>query len=385
MFRLVVYQAKDRIKTVDSDDTSCRVSHVTIGTSEQFWPAFTSHETSIALKRERVANQTTLRSLPSLAVLCPVYNEQNTIPLFFNRVAAVFEQIRSECNPSLYFIDNGCQDNSYEIIRDLHRDHPNVYVIVLSRNFGYQCALDCALRTIEADLYVMIDVDCEDPPEMIVDFLSHYKQGYDIVFGERVDRPEAAPLRAARKMFYHVVRTVADDNFVLNMAEFSLITAEVRNAIIQDVNSFPFLRASIGRIGFRRKNIPYTRQHRVAGKTHYNLVGMTVFAIAGIMSASTLALRIAAYAFPFWFLLMAAVAVSAMVAPAQWQIPLLLFQGFSFVGFSSVATGLYTARMYKNGLQRPNAIIRYGHSILPPTTIPTCLTPQAEASSHLLR
>jgi len=73
------------------------------------------------------------------------------------------------------------------------------------------------------------------------------------------------------------------------MAEFSLITAEVRHAILQDVNSFPFLRASIGRIGFRRKNIPYTRHARVGGKTHYNLFGLTVFAIAGIMSASTLA------------------------------------------------------------------------------------------------
>lgn len=329
--------------------------------------------------------QTSSRTLPSLAVLCPVYNEQNTIPLFFNRVAAVFEQIRNECNPSLYFIDNGCHDNSYQIIRELHCDHPNVYVIVLSRNFGYQGALDCALRTIHADLYVMIDVDCEDPPEMIPDFISHHKQGYDVVFGERVDRPEAAPLKAARKMFYRIVRTVADDNFVLNMAEFSLITAEVRNAIIQDMNSFPFLRASIGRLGFRRKNIPYTRQHRVAGKTHYNLVGMTVFAIAGIMSASTLALRVAAYAFPFWFLLMAAIVVFAAVAPAPWQIPLLLFLGLSFVGFSSVATGLYTARIYKNGLQRPNAIIRYGYSILPPGTDSPCLTPHTEASSPQLR
>jgi polyisoprenyl-phosphate glycosyltransferase len=285
----------------------------------------------------------------------------------------------------LYFIDNGCQDDSYNIIRELHCHHPNVYVLVLSRNFGYQGALDCALRSIGADLYVMIDVDCEDPPEMIVDFLSYHKAGYDIVYGERVDRPETAPIKTARKVFYHLVHTVADDNFVLNMAEFSLITDQVRHAILQDVNSFPFLRASIGRIGFRRKNIPYTRQARIAGKTHYNFIGMTVFAIAGIMSASTLALRIAAYAFPLWLLLMGILTVFAIMSPAPWQTPLLLFTGFTFLAFSSIATGLYTARIYKNGLNRPNAIVRYEHSILPPGMQSSCLSLTAEASSQLLR
>jgi polyisoprenyl-phosphate glycosyltransferase len=336
---------------------------------------------------ERMAhkNQTSSETLPSLAVICPVYNEQATIPLFYDRIAKVFERIRNECNPALYFIDNGCQDESYNIIRELHVRHRNVYVLVLSRNFGYQGALECALRSIAADLYVMIDVDCEDPPEMIVDFLSYHKAGYDIVYGERLDRPEAAAIKVARKWFYHLSRTVADDTFILNMAEFCLITAEVRHAILQDVNSFPFLRASIGRIGFRRKNIPYTRHARIAGETHYNFLGMTIFAIAGIMSASTLALRAAAYAFPLWFLLMGVITVFAIMAPAPWQTPLLLFIGFTFLAFSSVATGLYTARIYKNGLHRPNAIVRYERSILPQGHEPSYLSPNAETSSQLLR
>ena len=338
------------------------------------------------MRCERVIHQknTTPEVLPSLAVLCPVYNEEATIPLFFDRMSQVFDRIRGHCNPSLYFIDNGCHDRSYEIIQELHNRYPGVYVIVLSRNFGYQGALGCALRTVVADLYVMIDVDCEDPPEMVVDFLRYYKEGYDIVFGERVDRPEPVPLKVARKFFYHLVHNVADDNFVLNMAEFSLITGEVRHAVIQEINSFPFLRASIGSAGFRRKNIPYTRHARIAGETHYNLVGMTVFAIAGIMSASTVALRLAAYAFPLCFFLMAALVVLAIISPAYWHVPVLLFLGFSFIGFSCVATGLYTARIYKNGLQRPNAIIRYGRSILPPEHQSSCLTPRSETSSQLL-
>jgi dolichol-phosphate mannosyltransferase len=150
------------------------------------------------------------------------------------------------------------------------------------------------------------------------------------------------------------------------MAEFCLITAEVRNAILEDSTSFPFLRASIGRIGFARKGIPYKRHARVAGKTHYNIVGMTIFAIAGILSASTLALRIAAYSFPFWTALMIAIAISAWLSPGNWQIPALLVTGLIFIGFTVTATGLYVARIYKDGLGRPNAIVRRGLSILPP-------------------
>jgi glycosyltransferase involved in cell wall biosynthesis len=277
----------------------------------------------------------------------------------------VFASIADRCHPELYFVDNGCLDDSLALIRQAHQLHPNIYVIVLSRNFGYQCALEAGMRIAEADLYVMIDVDCEDPPELIARFLAEQAKGYDIVYGERVDRPEGVILKGARKLFYRLVRTVADENFVLDMAEFSLVTAEVRNAIIQDSTSFPFLRASIGRIGFRRLNIPYARQPRVAGRTHYNIAGMTVFAIAGILSASTLALRLTAYLFPFWAALMGVIVVMAVTSPRVWHIPVLLLLGFLFVGFAVMSSGLYIARIYKDGLLRPNAIVRATRSLLP--------------------
>ena len=297
--------------------------------------------------------------------MCPVYNEQDTIPLFLARISKVFSDIADRVTPLLCFIDNGSSDGSLDLIREAHRNQNNIYVLVLSRNFGYQCALETALRTITADLYVFIDVDCEDPPEMIVQFLDHWKEGYDIVYGERIDRPEPAVIKGMRMLFYRITRSIADDYFVLNMAEFSLLTAEVRDAIVQDSSSFPFLRASIGRVGFRRKNVPYTRHARIAGKTHYNLIGMTIFAIAGILSSSTFALRLPAYAFPFWLLAMFGIAVSAVMAPAGWQIPALLFAGFAFVGFVVTACGLYLARAYKNGLMRPNTIVRPKLSLLP--------------------
>jgi polyisoprenyl-phosphate glycosyltransferase len=306
--------------------------------------------------------------LPKLAVLCPVYNEKEAIPLFLERMMSVFAQLAEYCQPSLYFIDNGCTDASLSIIRAFHEAHPNVFVIVLSRNFGYQSALETALRTVSADLYVMIDVDCEDPPEMILEFVKHYRKGFEIVYGERVDRPEPPILKGLRKLYYRLVRWVADENFVLNMAEFSLVTAEVRNAIIQDATSAPFLRASIGRIGFRRKNLPYRRHARIAGKTHYNFVSTTIFGIVGILSSSTVVLRVPAYLLPFWVLTMLVISILDVTSPARWQIPALLLLGFAYIGFTVAFCALYIARIYKNGLLRPNAIVRYGLSILPPQT-----------------
>jgi len=302
----------------------------------------------------------------TLAVLCPVYNEQEAIPLFLERMMNIFAQLGPHYAPSLYFIDNGSTDSSLRIIRNFHQTNPNVFAIVLSRNFGYQSALESGLRTVGADLYVMIDVDCEDPPEMILEFLRHYEEGFEIVYGERADRPEMFILKGIRKLYYRTVRWMADDNFVLDMAEFSLITAEVRYAILQETTSAPFLRASIGRIGFRRKNLPYRRHSRIAGKTHYNFVSMTLFAIAGILSSSTVVLRVPAYILPFWTLIMTGITVLAIISPGGWQIPVLLLLGFTYLGFSVAFSGLYIARIYKNGLQRPNAIVRYGLSILPP-------------------
>jgi glycosyltransferase involved in cell wall biosynthesis len=304
---------------------------------------------------------------PSLGIICPVFNEQQAIPLFFKELSKVLSRVEATVSPSLYFVDNGSNDSSLEIIRELHRLHPNVFVIVLSRNFGYQNALETALRIVETDLYVMIDVDCEDPPDMIDNFLRVHAQGFDIVYGERIDRTENRFMKALRRLFYRSVRLVADEHFVLDMAEFCLLTSEVRDAILQDSTSFPFLRASIGRIGFNRKGIPYKRHARIAGKTHYNFAGMTVFAVAGILSASTVALRIAAYIFPFWATAMIGLAISACLWQHNWQIPALLVTGFVFIGFSVVATGLYVARIYKNGLRRPNAIVRHSLCILPQT------------------
>jgi dolichol-phosphate mannosyltransferase len=294
---------------------------------------------------------------PLIAILVPVYNEESVVPLFFARLAPVLEQLAEKYTPHVIFLNNASTDRTLDVIDDLRAEHSDVYVLSLARNVGYQRSIEFGLRNCYGDLFVFIDVDCEDPPEMILQFVEQFKQGHDIVYGERVDRIEIGAIKFMRKVFYRLMRAVADEDIILDMAEFSLMTNEVREAIIQDSSSFPFIRASIGRVGFKRKGIPYRRDRRIAGETHYNIWGMVVFAVGGLLSASTLLLRFATYAFPVWFVAMFGLGVLATAGGYPWAFTWILVLGFGYCGAVLSFLSIYLARVYKNTLGRPNAFL----------------------------
>lgn len=312
-----------------------------------------------------------------VAILVPVYNEEKVIPLFFQRIAPVIDQLAVEFTPHLIFLNNASTDGSVEVISEIRRNHPDVYLLSLAKNVGYQRSIEFGLRHSTADIYMFIDVDCEDPPEMLLQFIQHYKEGYDVVYGERVDRIEVSSIKFLRKVFYRLMRALADEDIILDMAEFSLMTNEVREAIIQDSSSFPFIRASIGRVGFKRKGIPYRRDKRIAGETHYNIWGMVIFAIGGILSSGTWLLRLATYCLPFWLLTMVTLAGLASFGSFSWAYTWMVVLGFAYCGSVLSFLSIYLARTYKNTLGRPNAFLDRKHSY------PQALAArEARSSSH---
>ena len=304
--------------------------------------------------------------MQKLTLICPVHDEEVTIPLFFERLREAFEKLAGTYRTELVFINNASTDGTLDAIELLRRAHDWVYVISLSGNVGYQRSVECGLRNAKGDLFVVIDVDCEDPPEMIPDFLEAHERGYDIVYGERVDREEPAFLKKLRKLIYRFTRAIADEHIILDMAEFALITSEVRDAIVQDSNSFPFIRASIARIGYRRIGIPYKRQARVAGESHYNLARMAVFAVAGILSSTTLPLRLPIYLLPGWAALMMALGYWHATSGATWAFTSIMVLFALYVGTAVSFMAIYIARIYKNTLGRPNCYIDRRNSRLQP-------------------
>ena len=301
-----------------------------------------------------------------ITILCPVWNEESVIPLFFARLRPILRRLSERYLVDLLFLNNASTDSTLQQIEMVRESWPSTYVITISRNVGYHASLECGLRNATGDLMVFIDVDCEDPPEMILEFVEKYEQGYDIVYGERVDREEIKPIKLARKVFYRILHAMADEEIILDMAEFSLFTKEVRSAILDENTSFPFLRASIGRVGFRRASIPFKRQKRIAGATHYNLFSMSMFAIGGILAASTLLLRLPIFILPFWLLALAGLGVCYAATHSLWFAveAFVLFAGY--VGATAAITALYVARTYKNGLHRPNAFVDHSRSVLQP-------------------
>jgi glycosyltransferase involved in cell wall biosynthesis len=301
-----------------------------------------------------------------ITVLCPVYNEEAAVPLFYQQLKPVLLRLQERYKVDLVFLDNASEDKTCEKILAVRQDWPSTYLIVQSRNVGYQRSLTTGLQRVSGELFVIIDVDCEDPPEVIEEFVGQYEKGnYDVVYGQRTVREESAAISAARKLFYRLLRAVGDEEIILDMAEFALFTNEVREAILADSSTFPFIRASIGRVGFNRYAISYKRRRRITGESHYNIISLTLFAIAGLLASSTFALRLPIYAFP---LLVAALLFTGYMyvvhpEPLWATVGALIFS--LYVGFVLAFMSLYVARTYKNGLGRPLSFINSRKSILP--------------------
>lgn len=304
-------------------------------------------------------------SRPQIIVICPVYNEEKTVPLFFERLNSV-RQKADRYDIKLLFVDNCSADSTPEAIRKIGTTHDWVGHLRLSRNNGYQRSLESGLRSTLGDYYCFIDVDCEDPPEMLLDFLKEVENGHDVVYGERVDRPEGPVLKWMRKKFYQVTRAASDEHINMFMAEFSIFSRAVRDALLQDSNSYPFWRASIARVGFRQKGIPYKRHPRVAGETHYNYLGLIGFALAGILSSSTLLLRLTAYIFAPWFLVVNALFGYGYYSSDSSFNWIAVWISMLYFGMALASLAIYIARTYKNTLNRPNYFVDVQHSMLRP-------------------
>lgn len=299
-----------------------------------------------------------------ISIICPVHNEEEAIPLFYKRLKSAIADLCQRYDFELIFTNNASTDRSLEIIKELCKKDLSVQVITFSRNFGYQASLIAGLRNAKGLSSIIIDVDCEDPPEMIPKFVSEWEKGYDIVYGRRDKRPEFIGIQLARKAFYRITRLIADYDFVLDMAEFALFSARVRDSIVKNLSTFPFIRSEIGFVGFKRIGIPYTRESRITGETHYNFIRMTQFAIGGILSSSTFPLRLAAYlGFPLILINLFAF-ILVLIEIINTNIQLIFLIDFTYVIMILVFLSIYLARVYKDGVQRPLFIIDWGNTVL---------------------
>lgn len=299
--------------------------------------------------------------MKTINIICPVYNEEQCIALFFQEILKLKKKLTSY-NLTLIFTNNDSQDKTYELCKKICCENNWVKLITLTRNFGYQASILCGLKQYQADFYTIVDVDLQDPPRMIEEFLKiNEEEGFQIVFGNRADRDENFLIKNLRKLYYKIMEKVADQDFQIDMAEFFLITDEVKQNIINNKNTNIFLRNEVAFTGYKRKGVNFTRQKRVAGKgAGESILYMIVYGFSGLIATSTLPLRISFYVFCplalinflsfFEFKIISSVVLNAL--------------NMLFIGYALSFISIYLARIHKDIVGRPLYIIDYKKSEL---------------------
>ncbi len=291
-----------------------------------------------------------------LSVLVALHNEGENIVPFYKRTKPVLEGLPGSPDWQIVFLNDGSQDDSLERIIALRAKDARVKVITLSRNFGYQPALVAGLTLAQSDWYAILDVDCEDPPELLSEFYEAAQRGAQLAYGIRSNREEAAVVTWFRGLFYHINKRIADSPTIMWMAEFSLMSRQVRDAALAARTTFPFLRNELAFVGFAREGIAYRRSKRALGKSHYNFLRMAKFAVGGFLAGST---------FPLRFILYLAAAVAVGYPSLVLLLGLSLKNAFYLAFFISFymllltlpVLSLYLARTYRNVVGRPVFIV----------------------------
>ena len=299
-----------------------------------------------------------------VSIICPVYNEQVNIQMFYDRMETALNNLRDLYKFEYIFTNNRSTDNTLEIISSLRELDKRVQLITFSRNFGYQASVLAGLHYAKGDASIVIDVDCEDPPEMLPSFIEKWQEGYDIVYGIRKKRQENIIVQEARNLFYWLLNKVGDHEIIMNMAEFGLITKEVRQEILNNKSTFPFLRTEISYSGFNQIGINYIRQARQYGKTHYNFWGMAQFAVGGILSSSTFLLRLSAFIGAVFVLLNALALFFEITNLISKAFEVIVILDLMYLVFFMATISIYIARIYKNGVQRPIFIVDKRHTFI---------------------
>jgi len=228
-----------------------------------------------------------------LSIVVPCYNEEAVLRATHQRLTSVFADMAG-IDYELIFVNDGSRDDTQLILTQLQLVDPHMRVLLLSRNFGHQIAVTAGLEEAAGDAVVIIDADLQDPPEVIPQMVGLWRDGNDVVYGVRIERPgESAFKLWTAKVFYRLINRLSETKMPFDAGDFRLLDRRV----VEVVNAMPerarFLRGMVSWAGFRQVELPYERAARHAGESKYPLRKMVHFAMDGIISFSLVPLKLA--------------------------------------------------------------------------------------------
>lgn len=227
------------------------------------------------------------------SIVVPIYNEQEVLETCYKELKNVMDQTDSPYE--LIFVNDGSFDNSLNILKDIAKNDSTVGIISLSRNFGHQNAITAGMDYASGEAIIIIDADLQDPPEVILQMIQKWKEGYHVVYGKRKKREGEGPFKKLSAfLFYRILRTITTVDIPVDTGDFRLIDKQVCLVMKHQITERNrYMRGLISWVGFNQTYVEYKRDKRLAGKTKYPLKKMVKFGVDGITAFSYKPLKIA--------------------------------------------------------------------------------------------
>ena len=302
--------------------------------------------------------------MPMISIIAPVFNEADCLEELYNRISEVMGTVQESWE--LVLVDDGSTDGSTDVIRRLAVSDERVRPVIFARNFGHQIAVTAGLDYSRGDAVAIIDADLQDPPEVILDMVARWREGYQVVYAVRAEREGESWFKLfSASLFYRIIFRITDVNIPLDTGDFRLLDRQVVNVLNQMRERHRFLRGMTSWVGFRQIGVEYNRVARYAGETKYPFRKMFRLALNAITGFSYFPLQLATY------LGFASAGISIMFIPvvaitrlagrqeffgqASTLIAVLFFGGVQLISLGIL--GEYIGRIYDEVKERPLYIV----------------------------
>ncbi len=302
---------------------------------------------------------------PSLSVVVPCFNEEESIQACHVQLSESLAA--SGRTYEIVYVNDGSRDLTMTILREIQATDPHVQVVNLSRNFGHQVAVSAGIRYATGNAVALMDADLQDPPEVLMEMMRVLESGYDVVYGARRARAgESFTKLLTAKLFYRTLHLLSDTDIPVDTGDFRVMSRRAVDALLRMPESHRLLRGMASWIGFRQYPFYYERVPRFAGQTKYPFQKMLKLALDGVLSFSTVPLRLVS----FLGVLSASVALLGILYAlclrlfTQIWVPgwTLLFIGMLFLGgmqmLSLGVVGEYVGRIYTEAKGRPLFLVQ---------------------------
>ncbi len=302
---------------------------------------------------------------PTYSLIIPVLNEVDTLPALLERLVPVLDGL--DGTSEVIFVDDGSTDGSIDVLRNMAVADPRLRVVRLSRNFGHQVALTAGLDHARGDAMVIMDGDLQDPPEVITALAAKWREGFQVVYAVRDERAgESRAKLASARWFYRVLGRLSEVDIPMDVGDFRLVDRCAVDAVNEMPEHHRYLRGMFAWVGFDQTGVRYSRDARHAGRTKYPLRKMLAFAADGIVSFSTLPLRVAlgvGFAVSVSSLLAGVAAIIAKLSNAAfvpgWASLVVVIAFLGGIQLTVLGVmGQYIARIHDEVKRRPQYLVR---------------------------